>query len=109
MLHINDLNELILKQIKNFNKKSNLVLNVGGGIRNKISILELKNICQKITKNKCNIKKIRKTSNYDIPYFVCNNNKVNKIYNWKPKKNVEKIMKDIYLWQIENKKILRKF
>ena len=66
-------------------------------------------MCENITRNFCKIKKIKKTSNYDIPYYVTDNKKVTKLYNWKPSKNIKDILNDIYNWQINNKKILRKF
>ena len=53
--------------------------------KNSVSLKELTNICEKISGNKLNISKIKKTSIYDIPYFVTNNSKVTKNYNWKPK------------------------
>ena len=55
-----------------------------------------------MTRNKIKIKKLKKPP-YDIPYFVTDNSKVNKIYKWKPKKNVDCILKDIYQWLSINK------
>ena len=55
--------------------------------------------------NRISIGKIFKTSSYDIPYYVTNNSKINKIYNWKPVKNVDDILRDIYFWLKENKKV----
>ena len=52
--------------------------------------------------------KIIKTSDYDIPYFVTNNYKISKVYKWRPKKNIDQTINDIYKWLIINKKV-RKF
>ncbi len=109
IIHIDDVCEIISIQIKKLNKINNLSLNIGGGFRNTISLNQLTKKCEKLTRNKIKIKKIKKTSIYDIPYFVTDNSKVNKIYKWKPKKNVDCILKDIYQWLSINKLLRRYF
>ena len=109
VVHIEDVCKLIAKQIKKINKVSNLTLNVGGGSKNFISLKDLTKICQKITSNRIKIFSKKTTSEYDIPYYVTNNLKVKKIYNWHPQKNILDIVKDIYKWMILNKKILKKY
>ena len=109
VVHIEDVCKLITKQIKKINKISNLTLNVGGGSKNFISLKDLTKICQKITSNRIKIFSKKTTSEYDIPYYVTNNLKVKKIYNWHPQKNILDIVKDIYKWMILNKKILKKY
>ena len=51
------------------------------------------------------IKKISKTSDFDIPYYVTDNKKVKKFYNWLPAKNINNIISDIYFWLISDQKI----
>ncbi len=109
VLHIDDLCELIFIQIKKFNKIYNKLFTVGGSKRSYTSLVELTKICEKITKNKIKFSKISKTSIYDIPYYVTNNNLVTKTYNWKPKKNINKIVKDVFDWLTKNKKTLNKY
>ena len=48
-------------------------------------------------------------SEYDIPYYVTDNSKVQKMYKWKPKKTIFHIIQDIYEWMLSNKKILKKY
>tara|TARA_Y100000294_G_C8514997_1_gene320439 strand:+ start:57 stop:1082 length:1026 start_codon:yes stop_codon:yes gene_type:complete len=107
VLHIDDLNNLILKQLKSINKIFNRKFTVGGDSRNAISLKELTLLCRKITNNKINIKKLKTTNIYDIPYFVTSNTKVSQIYKWKPKKNLHDIAVDIYNWQLKNYKTLK--
>ena len=98
VLHIDDVCEIIIKQIKKIKKINNLVFNIGGGRSNSISLLDLTNKCEKLTKNKIKIKKIPKTSKFDIPYYVSDNKKIFKFYKWKPSKNMDDILYDIYAW-----------
>ena len=109
VLHIYDLCDLIYLQIKKINSINNSLFTVGGSKKNSVSLKELTNICEKISGNKLNISKIKKTSIYDIPYFVTNNSKVTKNYNWKPKRNVFKTVLDTYNWLKSDKSNLIKF
>lgn len=109
VLHIDDVCEIILIQINKFKKIYNLTLNIGGGIKNRISLKELTLKCQQITKNKIKLNKKASTSIFDIPYFVTDNKSVFKAYNWLPKKNVDRIIKDIYKWLKLNKKVRKYF
>ena len=109
ILHIEDVCEIILLQIKKLNKINNDIFNIGGGLKNSISLNNLTIKCEKLTKNKIRFKKISRTSIFDIPYFVTNNNKVTKVYKWKPKRNIDKILKDIYIWLSENKYVRNYF
>ena len=109
VIHISDVCKLIALQIKQLNNIHNLVINVGGGRKNAISLKKLTKICQKVTMNKIKIFSKKTTSEYDIPYYVTDNSKVEKIYNWKPKKKFSQIVEDIYGWMILNKKVLKKY
>jgi CDP-paratose 2-epimerase len=109
VLHIDDVCEIILIQIKKLKNVNNKTFNIGGGVNNIISLKSLTSKCEKLTKNKIKIKKILRTSIFDIPYFITDNRLIQKTYKWKPTKNIDKILKDIYLWLINNKKIKKYF
>ena len=70
---------------------------------------ELTSKCEKITSNSIKFSRKKQTSIYDIPYFVTDNSNVTKLYNWKPKKNINKIINDTYLWMKLNQKKLKKY
>jgi CDP-paratose 2-epimerase len=107
ILHIDDLCELILKQINKINLVKNKTFLVCGSIKNAISLRDLTNMCQSLTGNTCKIYKKKKTSIYDISYFVGSNEVVANVYRWVPKRSVEKILKDVYRWQLNNIKKLK--
>ena len=109
IIHIDDVCKIILIQIKNFKKINNDTFNIGGGVKNSISLVELTNICKKLTGNNIFLGKKPKTSIFDVPYYISDNRKVLKIYNWKPIKSVDQILKDIYLWLINNKQVWKYF
>lgn len=109
ILHIEDLCMLILKQIKKINIVNNKVFTVGGGKNNAISLKDLTLKAQQISNNIIPLIKIKKTSIFDVPYFISCNKEVENIYNWKPKKNITQTLQDIYKWQMSNFKYLKKY
>jgi len=109
IIHIEDVCKIILLQIKKLKKINNDTFNIGGGPNNSISLKNLTSKCEKLTKNKIKIKKVSRTSIFDIPYFVTDNSKIQKTYKWKPSKNIDVILKDIYNWLTKNKNIRNYF
>ncbi len=109
VLHIKDLCEIIEIQIKRFNIINNKIFTIGGSLKNSISLKKLTLICQKITNNKIKFSKLRKTSIYDLPYFVSSNKAVSRTYKWKPKRNIYSIVNDTHSWLVSQKKVIKKF
>ena len=109
VIHVDDVCEIIFKQIKKISKIKNKLFNIGGGPENSISLKDLSKICQTTTGNTIKFKKIKFTSIYDIPYYISDNRKVKKFYNWKPKKNIKTLVEDVYDWMISNKQLINKY
>ena len=109
ILHINDLCEIIEIQIKSLNTIFNKTFTIGGSLKNSISLKKLTLICQKITNNKIKFSRVKKTSIYDLPYFVSSNKVVSRVYKWKPKRNIYDIINDTHNWLESQKKIIKKF
>ena len=82
---------------------------MGGSKKSNVSLKKLTEMCQKITGNELLISKIKKTSIYDIPYFIADNSKVSKKYKWKPRRGMLNIVKDTYDWLHNNKRNLIKY
>ncbi len=109
VIHINDVCDLILIQIKKLNKINNKTLNIGGGLKSFSSLRNLTNLCREETNNIIPIKSISKTSAFDIPIYVTDNSKTFRLYNWRPKRSMSQIVKDIYIWIKENKEVWKYF
>lgn len=108
VIHVNDVCEIIVRQIKKIKRINNQIFNIGGGIKNSLSLRELTIACQNLTKRKIYIERINHTSKFDIPYYVSNNKKIKQFYNWTPKKNLENILMDIFEWIRLNQSQLKK-
>ena len=108
VIHVDDVCEIIVRQIKKIKRINNQIFNIGGGIKNSLSLRELTIACQNLTKRKIYIERINHTSKFDIPYYVSNNKKIKQFYNWTPKKNLENILMDIFKWIRINQSQLKK-
>lgn len=109
VLHIKDLCEIIYKQIQKFKTINNQTFNISGGQKNSISLNEVSLYLTNLLSTNLKFKKIKKTSIYDIPYYVGSNKKINKFYQWSPKINIKKTIYDVISWQKKNIKILKKY
>ena len=109
LIHIDDVCNIISLQIRKLKKIHNNTFNIGGGIKNAISLRDLTMKCEKLTKNKIPFKKITSTSIYDIPYFVTDNKKIYQKYKWKPRKSIDEILDDIYIWLKKEKNLKEYF
>ena len=108
ILDIKDLCNLVGEQIIKINKVNNNTFNVGGGIKNAISLKELTHFSYNVTSNKTLIKKKLKTSNYDLRYYVTDNKKIYSKYKWRVKSSIIDIISDTFKSLNENKKDLLK-
>ena len=102
-LNIKDLVNLLDLQIKNKNINKNAIYNVGGGIKKSFSINELIYVIEKNLNTVINVKRLKNSHQNDIGYYVTNNEKISKDYNWQPKIDLTQTIKDI---EIFVKKIL---
>jgi CDP-paratose 2-epimerase len=107
VLHIDDLLALIKLQLKSFGKLSGEIFNVGGGLKVSTSLLELTELCRKVTGKKIRITKEPRTKDYDIKLYVTDNRKITKMTGWAPKKNMEAVVTDICKWLGKNKERYR--
>lgn len=106
ILHVDDLVDLIDLQIHQIEKFEGKIYNVGGGLENSASLLEMTAICENITGNKINIASESETRPADLRIYITDNSLIEKEIGWKPKRNVEQIFKDIYLWIKNNEQQL---
>ena len=106
ILHVDDLVDLIDLQIHQIEKFESKIFNVGGGLDNSASLLEMTVICEKISGNKIKIGSEKLTRPADLRMYITDNSLIEKEIGWKPKKSVETIFQDIYYWIKENEKLL---
>lgn len=97
-LHIFDLLDLIDLQINSLENLKGETFNVGGGADNTLSLYETTQLCQEITGHKVNITPVSDTRTGDVPIFITDSRKVIATTGWKPTRNAQTTLTDIYEW-----------
>ncbi|MBS3095911.1 NAD-dependent epimerase/dehydratase family protein [Candidatus Woesearchaeota archaeon] len=108
ILYVKDICELILKQIEGIDDFKGEVFNVGGGIKNTMSLMEATDYLENKFGFKPEIKFEERPRRADQCVFVNNIGKVSSTFNWEPKVNPESAMDNISGWVRENKELLDK-
>jgi CDP-paratose 2-epimerase len=104
VLHVDDLYELIVRQLAQLGTNcTHLCYNVGGGVENGVSLRELTTLCQEISGRRIEVGRINETRDADIPYFVANSSLVKSDTGWKPQRSVQSILEDIWQWLVDNR------
>lgn len=101
LLYVEDLINAYQLAIKNIKKIKGQAFNIGGGIKNAYSLLQVIDILKDNFgyRIKIGFDKIRLG---DQKYFVSKNEKINKMLGWKPKTNFIDGIKDMINWQKNN-------
>ena len=97
VLHAEDMINLYFASANNISRMSGNAFNIGGGIENSLSLLELFTLLEDITKVKLNFKKLPPRES-DQKIFVANTNKVYELLNWKPKTKTRSGINNMYEW-----------
>lgn len=105
-IDIDDLFDLLKIQLKDIEKYSGEVFNVGGGSEHSFSLLELTNYCERVSGNKISIKKIKEERPGDVRIYIGDNSRITKLSGWSPKTSTKTTLENIYKWIKENKQML---
>lgn len=83
VLHADDMKQLYLAVVNNIDKAKGQVFNIGGGIQNSLSLLELLLILEKISETKLSYIQLPVRES-DQKVFVADITKAHTLLNWKP-------------------------
>ena len=99
VLHVDDLYDLLAKQLGTLDPGSYRLFNVGGGAGNAISPAELTDLCrQQKGALELQIGSDPTTKAADIPWYVTDNAAVTAAYSWRPQRNIPTLVADVLEW-----------
>jgi len=101
LLYVEDLIDAYQLAIKNIKKIKGQVFNIGGGVKNAYSLLQVIDILKDHFGYRIKIG-FDKSRLGDQKYFVSKNSKIKDILNWKPKTDFKKGIKPMIDWQRNN-------
>lgn len=101
LLYIDDLVRAFDRVIKHIGISQGHVYNMGGGINNTISLLELIELLERISGKKAKLKHAKERPG-DQKYYVSNIDKAFRDFNWRPTISVEQGIRMLYEWLEES-------
>ena len=106
-LHIEDLGDLVLKQLEFGAAWAGNVYNVGGGCQVSYSLLELTALCEKASGREIPIEHVSDVRDGDVPLYITDATKVSQEFGWRPQHSVSDIVDDTVGWIRDNADTLR--
>jgi CDP-paratose 2-epimerase len=98
LLHPDDLYAAIMFQLSKLDRVSGETFNLGGGTESATSLLELTELCQKVTGRTVPVSGVPASSSVDIPLYISDCRKADRMLDWKPRRRVTDIVTDIHDW-----------
>lgn len=102
VLHVDDLFQLLVLQMKSPEGWKGQVFNAGGGLDKSVSLCELTELCQEVTQKKISILPDERTNPLDVRIYVTDNERVSKAYHWQPQHSVKTVVENTFQWITEN-------
>lgn len=107
VLHVDDLFDLLQRQLDLLPELNGKTFNVGGGVPISVSLQELTALCQEITGNTVPIQSQAETRQADIALYLTDNSRVTAATGWEPKRSARQIVSDVYDWLRANESQLK--
>ena len=107
MLHVDDLADLIVDQVTDFEAWDGWLGNVAGGLKGSASLQELTKICQEVTGNTIEIAAVAENRPNDLRIFIAECSRLFGRTDWRPTRSVHKIIADTHAWVRENEEALQ--
>lgn len=102
VLDVRDLIKLIDWQLHNMSQITGEIFNVGGGVNNSVSLLELTDMCQLVTQNEINIEQDINHRTNDIRIYITDNCKIKTQSGWSPEIPLLQTLEDTHSWIHDN-------
>jgi CDP-paratose 2-epimerase len=98
LLHVEDLVDLVERQLLAPAEWDGRTVNVGGGRECSLSLLETTAICRELTGNEVPIEPVEQTRAGDVPIYLSDCEKVFGLDEWRPQRSAEQVLADIHEW-----------
>jgi|688.fasta_scaffold128664_2 CDP-paratose 2-epimerase len=107
ILHIDDAVDLVDLQIHDSGLFNGRVFNAGGGLETSASLREMTDICREITGNEVPVASETTNRPADLRAYISDTTKLAAETGWTPKRDVKRILTDIFEWIHANERPLR--
>ena len=101
-LHVDDLCELLVEQVGDFDMWEGWSGNVSGGLANAASLCELTALCQEISGKTIPLASVSANRPNDLRIFIGDCTRLFARTKWRPQRDLRRIVQDIFVWVKEN-------
>jgi CDP-paratose 2-epimerase len=98
LLHVEDLIDLVERQVLAPSEWDGRVVNVGGGRACSLSLRETTAICRELTGNEVPIEPVAETRQGDVPVYVSDCARLFGLDEWRPQRSARQVLADIHAW-----------
>ena len=98
LLHVEDLVDLVERQLLDPGAWDGRTVNVGGGRECSLSLRETTAICQQLTGNEVPISTVEETRQGDVPIYLSDCARLFGLDEWRPRRSAEQVLADIHEW-----------
>ncbi len=98
LLHVEDLVDLVERQLLDPGAWDGRTVNVGGGRECSLSLAETTAICRRLTGNEVPIAPVEETRQGDVPIYLSDCKRLFSLDEWRPRRGAEQVLADIHEW-----------
>jgi CDP-paratose 2-epimerase len=98
LLHVEDLVDLVERQLLEPERWDGRTVNVGGGRECSLSLRETTEICRRLTGNEVPIGTVEETRQGDVPIYLSDCTRLFGLDEWRPRRSAEQVLADIHEW-----------
>jgi len=98
LLHVDDLVELVRKQLAQIEQCRGEIFNVGGSTTSNLSLLETTTLARDIVGKEVPIGSEAKTRPADVLWYITDNGETPSRFDWRPARSPGETLSDIYAW-----------
>jgi CDP-paratose 2-epimerase len=98
LLHVEDLVDLVERQLLDAEGWDGRTVNVGGGRECSLSLLETTEICRELTGNEVPVEPVEQTRAGDVPIYLSDCARIFGLDQWRPRRGAAQVLADIHEW-----------
>ena len=98
LLHVEDLVDLVERQLLDPERWDGRTFNVGGGRECSLSLRETTEICRELTGNEVAIEPVAETRTGDVPVYLSDCARLFEFDEWRPRRSARQVLADIDAW-----------
>ena len=102
LLHVDDLVELIDRQLADPTTWAGVTANVGGGREGSLSLLEATEICRELTGSELELGSVPENRPDDVPLYLSDCSRLHALSDWRPARSPRETLESIHSWLTEH-------